>query len=107
MSSVENAETMVTPETVEATSNGSENVLDPAVAKELANVREKIEGVKKSISDFVDARDEVTTAKTEDLENAVCEQSETVESRLADIEMALCELSESVAAAMLGEDQYA
>lgn len=107
MSSVENAEEMVTQETVEAVSDGSQNVLDPAVAKELADVREKIEGVKKAISDFVDAKDEVTTAKTADLENAVCEQSETLESRLTDIEVALCELSESVEAAMQGEEQYA
>lgn len=105
MSEVGNAEEMVTQETaaqetVEAVSDGNENVLDPAVAKELATIREKVEDVKKSISDLVDAKDEVTTAKTADLENAVCEQSETVESRLTDIEVALCELSESVATVM-------
>lgn len=94
MLNVENAEEMVTQETAEAVSDGSENVLDPAVAKELAGVREKIEGVKKAISDFVEAKDEVTTAKTVDLENAVCEQSENIESRLSDIEIALCDLSE-------------
>lgn len=87
-------------ETVEAVSDGSENVLNPAVAKELATVREKVEDVKKVLSDLVDAKDEVAAAKTADLENAVCEQSETVESRLTDIEVALCELSESVAATM-------
>ena len=75
------------------------NALDPAVAMELADIREKIENAKKVISDFVDGKDEAINTRTDDLENATCEQSVTVESRLADIETALCDLSEQIVTA--------
>lgn len=55
-----------------------------------------LQDAKKTLSDFVDAKDENINARADDLENAACEQSEVLESRLTDIEVALCELSESI-----------
>lgn len=75
------------------------NVLDPAVAKELADMRAKIESVKKDVSDFVDGKDAAINVRADDLENAACEQSATMETRLADIELALCDLSEQLVTA--------
>ncbi len=76
--------------------NRKSNVLDPAVARELADIREKAEGVKKMLSDFVDGKDMAANLRADDLENAACEQSENTEARLADIEVALCDLSEQI-----------
>lgn len=70
------------------------NFLSPIVAKELANIREKVEAVKKLLSDFVDEKDTNMAGRVDDLENATCEQSTNTESRIADIENALCDLSE-------------
>lgn len=74
----------------------NENGLDPAVSKALARIREMLQDTKKTLSDFIDGKEEALNARSDDLENATCEQSEVVESRLADIELALCELSEII-----------
>jgi hypothetical protein len=53
-----------------------------------------IQDSKKRLSDFTDDKDAVLHQITDDLENAICEESEGIESALADIENALCELTE-------------
>lgn len=77
--------------------SGDDNVLEPAVSKALARIREMLQDAKKLLSDFVDGKEESLNARSDDLENATCEQSEVVEARLTDIEVALCELSEQIA----------
>lgn len=72
----------------------SKKTLNPEVAKELATIRERIQTAKRDLSDFIDMKDAVISARTDDLENATCEQSINIESRFADIEVALCDLSE-------------
>lgn len=68
--------------------------IDIDVLKELKIIRDMIQDSKKSLSDFTDGKDAVLHQITDDLENAMCEESEGIESALADIENALCELSE-------------
>lgn len=68
--------------------------IDNDVMKEIALARKAIFEAKKRLNDYTDNKDDILTIKTEDLENALCEESETVEEALADIENALCELSE-------------
>ena len=62
----------------------------------MARIRELVQDAKKTLSDFIDAKDVSINKRADDLENATCEQSEIVEARLTDIEVALCELSESI-----------
>lgn len=68
--------------------------IDLDVLKELKIIRDIIQDSKKSLSDFTDGKDAALHEITNDLENAICEESEGIESALADIENALCELSE-------------
>ena len=68
--------------------------IDLDVLKELKIIRDMIQDCKKRLSDFTDGKDAVLHQITDDLENAICEESESIESSLADIENALCELSE-------------
>lgn len=68
--------------------------IDIDVLKELKIIRDMIQDCKKRLSDFTDGKDAVLHQKTDDIENAICEESEGIESALADIENALCELSE-------------
>lgn len=68
--------------------------IDIDVLKELKIIRDMIQDSKKRLSDFADDKDAVLYQITDDLENAICEESEGIELALADIENALCELSE-------------
>ena len=68
--------------------------IDIDVLKELKIVRDMIQDCKKRLSDITDGKDAALHQITDDLENAICEESEGIESSLADIENALCELSE-------------
>lgn len=77
-------------------SNESDNVLEPAVSKALARIREMLQDAKKALSDFTEGKEAALNGRADDLENATCEQSEVVEQRLADIEVAICELSEQI-----------
>lgn len=68
--------------------------IDIDVLKELKIARDMIQDCKKRLSDFTDGKDAALHQITDDLENAICEESEGIESALADIENALCELTE-------------
>lgn len=68
--------------------------IDINVLKELKVIRDVIQDSKKSLSDFTDGKDAVLHQITDDLENAICEESEDLAGALADIENALCELTE-------------
>lgn len=72
------------------------NSLPHLVAKELADIRENLEETKKILNDILDDLNIVLNKRSDDIENAVCEQSYISENRIADIEIALCELSEQL-----------
>lgn len=72
------------------------NSLPHLVAKELADIRENLEETKKILNDILDELNIVLNKRSDDIENAVCEQSYISENRIADIEIALCELSEQL-----------
>lgn len=72
------------------------NSLPHLVAKELADIRENLEETKKILNDILDELNIVLNKRSDDIENAVCEQSYISENRITDIEIALCELSEQL-----------
>ena len=64
------------------------------ILKEFKIIRSMIQDSKKRLCDFIKMKDDILHQRTDDLENAICEESEDIESALADIENALCELTE-------------
>lgn len=64
------------------------------ILKELATIRSLIYENKKALSDISDVNKESINERADNLEIAICEQSEDIESALADIENALCEITE-------------
>lgn len=60
----------------------------------IANVREMLQDIKKTLCDYTIMKDNSTNDRVDTCETATCDLSEDIEMRLADIENALCELSE-------------